>query len=77
MWPRVDPATRRRLLAEVRRKQNRAAFALTPTERVARLDELIELARAVGTGEPHSDEAPELLLRMKARFRQIGGPSTG
>ncbi|MBI3206583.1 MAG: hypothetical protein HYZ29_33910 [Myxococcales bacterium] len=75
-WPEVDPAVRRRLLGEMRRRQNCEASQLTPAARLARLDDLVELVRAVenrAPGRADSDEPLDVLRRMKRRFREADG----
>lgn len=75
-WPEVDRALRQRLLDEMRQRQNREASLLTPAERLAKLDALVELVRAVETrapGRSDSDEPLEVLRRMKRRFREADG----
>ncbi|MCC6902593.1 MAG: hypothetical protein IT377_26715 [Polyangiaceae bacterium] len=75
-WPEVDPAVRRRLLDEMRRRQNREAGQLTPAARLARLDDLVELVRALDRrppGRSDSDEPHDVLRRMKRRFREADG----
>ncbi len=74
-WPAVDRDVRRRLLDELRRRQNAAAKDLTVAQRLARLDALRAPVYAVPGAAAHlaagtSDEPIELWLRMKARFRE-------
>jgi len=73
-WPSVDPDLRRRLLREMKRRHNVEARERTAADRIARLDELIDLARELSpTGLPtqtHLDEPPDVWRRMRAHFRE-------
>lgn len=72
---RVDPekpitgVRRAALLDELRREQRRERARLTAGERVARADEMLALGRSLH-GIGRGDESPELLLRVRAAFRE-------
>lgn len=73
-WPAVDPALRRRMLVELRRRQNREDSRLTPAERLTQLDSLLAVARALGKSTTSaSDESAETMTRAMARFRAVDG----
>jgi len=75
-WPKVDPDVRRRLMREVKRRHNVEAGRRSPAQRLARLDEIVALARELAPRarlpRTRSDEDVGLWLRMKARFREAG-----
>jgi hypothetical protein len=76
LWPKTDPEVRARLLQEMRRRQHLAAHALTPTERLRQLDDMLALVRRIGraSGDARtSDETVEESLRMLAHLREVGG----
>lgn len=65
------------MFRELRRRHNVEASRASAEHRLARLDELVSLARSIGgrAGHSGSDEPIELWLRMKSRFRHPGGGS--
>ena len=68
-------ADRAAMLDKIRRDQHRERAALTPTERLARADELRALGRDLhGPRSARGDEPLDLLLRVRAAFRKRSTP---
>ncbi len=58
-------------LDRIRREQHRERAALTPSERLRRAEELRALGRAIHGGKDvRGDEPADLLLRVRAAFRE-------
>lgn len=58
------------LLDAIRRDQRRERASLTASERVRRAEELRALGHSLhGRKDPSGDESAELLLRVRAAFR--------
>lgn len=74
---KFDPEVRRRVLRELKRRHCEQA-AMTPTQRLERLEELRKLAEQCREGRPirrsRTDESPELLLRLLQRWRDLPRP---
>lgn len=60
-------------LDALRSAQRRERAALTPAERLARADEMLALARSLHGGLPRRDNSAEVLLRVRASFRERVG----
>ncbi len=64
-------AKRAAVLDQLRRDQRRERAALTPTERLVRAEELRQLSHSLhGHGSTRADESAELLLSVRAWFRE-------
>lgn len=65
----ITGVKRAALLDEIRREQRRERARLTPGERLARAAEMLAVGRALH-GVGRGDESAELLLRVRAAFRE-------
>jgi hypothetical protein len=69
--PTVDPALRRKLLAEVRTSQIRTEAALSPSERLARVEQLLQYSRSMDPYDTSTHDPPELWLELLRRWRLL------
>lgn len=66
----ITGVRRAELLDKLRSDQRRERAALTPTERLAQADEMLALARSLHGGLSRRKDAAEVLLRVRAAFRE-------
>ena len=69
-WPAVDVELRRKLFADMRSRQRRAAAQLTAADRIARLVSMVDFAAVAGSARPasaHSTDEQAGLLRWARR----------
>lgn len=66
----ITGVRRAELLDKLRSDQRRERAALSPGERLAIADEMLALARSLHGGLPQRGDPAQLLLKVRASFRE-------